>query len=154
MERTFKKKSEVLAEEISKLPYGEIVYHSAISSIIGEKYGTQQYRQVVQAAKKILLVRYGVLIESIRKSGYRVVEPDNYVDNSLKHYKRGYKQFKQGSTVLTNAPTKDMTPEGLVEYRRVNDRAVTLQASLTGAVVELKALAKKEHPFLREIRKG
>ena len=153
MEKSFKKKSEILAEALSKLPYGEIVYHQGISEIIEEKYGSQKYQQIVQAARKILLNQYGILIESIRKSGYRVVEPDNYVDQSLKHYKRGYNEFKKGSTTLSHAPVNKMSAEALAEYRRVNDRAITLQASIKGAVVELKTLAKKEHPLLQAFNK-
>jgi len=147
----YKKKSEILAEEISKLPYGEIIYHSKISDILSEAYGSQSYRQNVQAAKKILLREYGVLLESIRKCGYRIVEPGNYVGQSLKHYKRGFNEIKKGSDVLSHAPVDRMTPDERDEYRRVNDRAVILQAAMTGGVVELKTLARKRTPFVPKL---
>ena len=154
MENHNKKKSEILADEISKLQYGEIIYHGTISGIIGENYRTQQYQQTIQAAKKILLNEYGILLESIRKCGYRVVEPDNYVTQSLKHYKRGFNEFKKGSTTLSHAPVNEMTPEGREEYRRVNDRAIILQASLSGSIVELKTLAKKRQPFIPKLERS
>jgi len=150
----FKKKPEILAEEISRLPYGEIIYHSGVSDILSEPYDSQKYRQYVQAARKILLNKYGILLESIRKCGYRVVEPGNYVGQSLKHYKRGFNEFKKGSTVLTHAPVDRMTQEEREEYRRVNDRALILNASLTGSIVELKTLAKKRTPFIPETSSG
>ena len=40
-----------------------------------------------------------------------------------------------------------MTPEGRVIYRRVNDRAVTLAATMKGVNVELKMLGEKKHPM-------
>lgn len=50
-------------------------------------------------------------------------------------------------------PTKslnDMTLEERMEYQRVYDRAVILQASMRDTAVELKTLGKKKHPFLPE----
>ena len=50
-------------------------------------------------------------------------------------------------------PTKslnDMTLQERMEYQRVHDRAVILQASMRGASVELKTLGKKKHPFMPE----
>lgn len=149
-----KRKHEILAEEISKLPYGEVVYHGTIASIIQENYHTQKYQQTVQAAKKILLNKYGYLLESIRKCGYRIVEPDNFVDQSLKHYKRGFNEFKKGTDTLAHAPINEMTEEGRTEYRRVNDRAIILQAHLNGASVELKTLARKRSPYMPQLPAG
>lgn len=143
-----KKKSEILAEEITKLTYGDMITHSTIANIIDEVYPSQRYLAAVQKTKKILLKEYGIVLESIRGDGYRVVQPDDYVNHSLKHYKRGFKEFQKGADTLTHAPVDKMTEEGRNTYRRVNDRAVLLNASLKGAVVELKTLGEKKHPFL------
>jgi hypothetical protein len=43
-----------------------------------------------------------------------------------------------------------MSKEGLEVFRRVSDRAVTLNAAMKGASVELKTLGKKNHPFALE----
>lgn len=40
--------------------------------------------------------------------------------------------------------------EEMSREQRVYDRAVTLQASMRGASVELKTLSKKKHPFALE----
>ena len=49
---------------------------------------------------------------------------------------------------FSHAPMDKMSEEGRTTYRRVNDRATILHASLKGAVVELKTLGEKKHPFL------
>lgn len=53
----------------------------------------------------------------------------------------------------TNKTTKslhDMPLHERMEYQRVHDRAVILQAAMKGASVELKTLGKKNHPFALE----
>lgn len=144
-----KKKSEVLAEKIEGLCYGDIITHKEISEIIEEEYPSNRYRTTISKTRKILL-KNGVCLESIIGDGYRVVEPDNFVDQSLKHYKRSFNEMQKGYDVLEYAPTKDMTPEGRNTYRRVHDRAITLTAAMKGASVELKTLGRKRHPMAIE----
>ena len=142
-----KKKSEVLAEFINTLEYGSVIMHSQIETMIDEAYGTPRYSSTVQRAKKILL-KSGRCIECIKGDGYRVVQPDNVVDASMKHYKRGFKAMQKGQDILTHAPVNDMSEEGRIVFRRVYDRAVVLNAAMQGASVEMKALSeKKQHPF-------
>lgn len=143
-----KKKQEVLAENLSTMDYGTVINHDQIAQMIDEPYPSSKYSSTVTAAKKILLRDYGKVIENIKKTGYRVVQPDNYTDASMKHFRRGFKAMKRGTDTLASAPTKDMTQEGRETYRRVYDRVVTLQASMNGVKAELKTLTKKNHPFL------
>lgn len=145
-----KKKSEILAERIATLNYGDVISHIDISGVIQEEYQSHKYATVIQQTRKILLKKYGKVLESVRGDGYRVVKPDDYVTHSLRHYKRGFKEFQKGSDTLSHAPVGDMSEEGREVYRRVNDRAVILHASLKGAVVELKTLGERRHPFLPE----
>ena len=145
-----KRKSEILVEALESLHYGDVILHKDISKLIGESYPSQRYNACLSKTKKLLLNKTGKVLESIRGDGYRVVEPDNYVDHSLRHIRRGFNEFQKGSDTLKHAPIKDMTEEGRESYRRVNDRMTILHASLKGAVVELKTLGEKNHPFLPE----
>lgn len=145
-----KMKSEILAEKFATLGYGEVILHTEISKIIQEPYPSPKYSDTVGKARKILQRETGKVVECIRGDGYRMVEPGGYVDQSLKHYKKGFNEIQKGTDTLSKAPTKDMTPEELNTYRKVNDRAVILQASMKGAVVELKTLGEKKHPFALE----
>lgn len=52
-----------------------------------------------------------------------------------------------------NKTTKSLNKMHLherMEYQRVHDRAVILQASMKGTAVELKTLGEKKHPFALE----
>lgn len=145
-----KTKGEILAEFISKLGYGEIVKHEEISETIGERYGTIGYRTIISQARKILLGDYKICIESIRGVGYRRVLADDFTKHTLGYYKRGFNAIQHGMDVLSNAPTQDMSEDGLQVHRHVYDRTRALEASMKGAIVEVKALRDKQHPFLPE----
>lgn len=145
-----KTKSEILAEKLNDLNYGDFISHNEIASVIEEPYRTNKYASVIAKTKKILLKKYNKTIENVIGDGYRLVNPDDFVQQSLKQYKRGFSQMQKGYNTLEHAPTKDMTPEGLDTYRRVHDRAITLQAAMKGVSTELKTLGQKKHPFLPE----
>lgn len=142
-----KKKSEILAEKFAETDYGDVLLHSEISVIIQEPYPSPKYSMTISKAKKILLHKYQKCIECIIGDGYRVIYPDDFVGSALKHYKKGFNEMKKGEDTLQNAPVQNMTEEGRMVFRRVYDRAVILNASVQGATVEIKALAKKPHPF-------
>lgn len=142
-----KKKCEILAERINSLSYGDIISHKQIATLIKEEYPSARYFSTIQKTKKILLKDFNKIIENISGDGYRVVSPDDFVEKSLKCYKRGFNSMKKGSDILVNSPTKDMTPEGREAHRRVTDRVIVLNASIMGATVELKELSKKSHPM-------
>lgn len=142
-----KKKCEILAERINSLSYEDIISHKQIATLIKEEYPSARYFSTIQKTKKILLKKFNKIIENISGDGYRVVEPDDFVEKSLKCYKRGFNSMKKGSDILVNSPTKDMTQEGREAHRRVTDRVIVLNASIMGARVELKELSKKSHPM-------
>lgn len=145
-----KKKSEVLSERLSKMSYGDFISHWDIAAIIEEPYGSNKYSTTIAKARKILLKKYNKAIQNVVGDGYRLVSPDDFVQQSLKYYKRGFNEMQKGYDTLEYAPTKDMTKEGRDIYRCVYDRAVTLQAAMKGASVELKTLSKKKHPYAIE----
>lgn len=146
-----RKKSEILAEKLNELNYGNFISHDEISAMIEEPYPSNKYTSTISKTKKILLKKYNKAIQNIVGDGYRIVEADDFVQQSLKHYKRGFVEMGKGYEMLEHAPTKDMTEEGLTTYRRVHDRAVILAASMRGVSVELKTLGeKKKHPMALE----
>lgn len=145
-----KKKSEILAEKINELNYGDVITHQQIASIIEEDYPSNRYASTIAKAKKLLLKKYNKTLENITGDGYRLTSPGDFVQQSLKHYKRGFTEMQKGYDTLTYAPTKDMSKEEIDVYRRVHDRAVILQASMKGVSVELKTLGEKRHPMAIE----
>lgn len=145
-----RKKSEILAERINELNYGDFISHEQIASVIEEAYGSNKYTSTIAKARKILLKKYNKAIECVISDGYRVINPGDFVQQSLKHYKRGFGEMQKGYDTLTYAPIKDMSKEEIDVYRRVHDRAVILQASMKGTAVELKTLGEKRNPFALE----
>lgn len=138
-----KRKSEVLAERISGMDYGDTILHSEISSIIKEPYPSPKYNSIVNRAKKILLEDCSRYIECVKGTGYRITHPDDFVGESQKYVKRGVSAIKKGESILTHAPVNDMTLDGRMAYNRVHDRVMILNAAVQGANVEVKLLGKK-----------
>ena len=118
--------------------------------MIEEPYGTNKYTSVIAKPKTILLKKYNKTIENIVGDGYRLTSPGDFVQQSLKHYKRGFTEMQKGYDTLEYAPIKDMSKEDLNTYRRVHDRAITLAAAMKGASVELRTLGQKKHPMALE----
>ena len=56
-----KKKSEILAEKINELNYGDVITHQQIASIIEEDYPSNRYASTIAKAKKLLLILYNSL---------------------------------------------------------------------------------------------
>lgn len=100
-----KKKSELLAEYIQTLHYGDIITHEQIAGSIDVEYKSNQYATIISQTRKILQ-QHGIFLEIIKGNGYRVVEPDNVVNESLKHYKRCLLQCKKGMIRLIMPPQK------------------------------------------------
>ena len=113
-----KKKWEVLYETIQHLNYGDVISHNEISRVIKEPYNSNKYCSIVNRAKKELL-KVGKQIESVRGQGYRILNPDDYIDNGAKKFKQGFNRIKKGTEMLQYAPVNKMTDEGRSRYRNV-----------------------------------
>ncbi len=143
-----KKKHELLAEEFMKLNYGDVITHEDIANIIQCPYPGKEYASKVGQAIKFLWKKYSRRVKCVRGVGYRVIVPDEYVNESLNSYMSGVRKIKEGTDIINYSPVKDMTPEGREAHRRISDKAMEFNAAVQGSFVELKLLGKKEHPFL------
>ena len=141
------KKVEKLVDYFMEKEYGVIVYHQEIAALIDAKYGSYAYKSIVNTAKKKLL-ESGHMIDSVRKSGYQVVEPDAYTDKAVGKVHSAVRNINDGQKIMDNAPVNDMSPVGLEIHNQVNDRFRLVRASMTGSKVEITMLSKKrEHPM-------
>ena len=140
-------KVKALVDAFSNEEYGATIEHWKIADIIEEVVGTQQYRDIVDKAKRELLDS-GKMITNVYKVGYRVVNPDEYTDQSARCVVSGARKIDKGTRILENAPVKDMTQYGVQKYNTVSDRIRILQAAVCGAQVEIKMLnSKRENPL-------
>jgi len=141
------KKHELLVNEVMGKEYGHFLSHQEIGEIIDERVASGKYYAIVKKANK-LLEHEGKMIESIHGSGYRVVEPREYVSHSLKKTKQSARTLRKAKEILDYAPVDDMTDEERRRHTRVSDQMVILEAQLTGGVTTVRRLARKEHPLL------
>ena len=144
---TKEEKVKALVDAFINENYGSTIEHWKIAGIIDEKVGSQQYRSIVDRAKRDLLDS-GKMIASVHGVGYRVVTPDEYTDQSARCVVSGARRIDKGTRILENAPVKDMTQYGVQRYNNISDRIHILQAAVCGAKVEIKMLnSKSENPL-------
>ena len=144
---TKEEKVKALVDAFINENYGSTIEHWKIAGIIEEKVGSQQYRSIVDRAKRDLLDS-GKMIASVHGVGYRVVTPDEYTDQSARCVVSGARRIDKGTRILENAPVKDMTQHGVQRYNNISDRIRILQAAVCGAKVEIKMLnSKRENPL-------
>ena len=149
-----KVRAEVLENFIAKHNYGDIIFHSEIEQVIDSTRNSNRYTSTIAKTRELLLNNHQMAIENVPGQGYRLVNPDDFTNYSLGFYKRGINTMKKGQNYLNNAPVHNMSKEALETYRRVNDRAIRLNAAMSGVAVELKTLARKPHPFSIEAQKN
>ena len=140
MER--QQKIQKVVEAFLNKGYGETLAHYDIAYIAQTKDGTHEYWSLMQSVSKKLL-ECGKMIENVRGVGYRVVNPDEYSQQSAKCVMSGARKIGKGSRILQNAPVKDMTPLGVQAYNAISDRMAILSAAVTGAKVEINMLSSK-----------
>lgn len=141
-----KEKIEELFNYVVSKDYDVVVSHNEISEIIEEDIKTSKYYQIINNANK-LLTEQGKMIESIKKVGYRIVNPNDYTIKSIDKMQQGFRKVSKGQKMLTYAPVKSMTEEARTEYNLVSDRVKLLNAHIGGAITEIKLLKRKDNVF-------
>lgn len=134
-------------DQILSTEYGATITHADMAYALQKHFPSRGYYMDVNRLKREAANNRRML-EVVRGVGYRVVSPDDYAGCALRQYRLGAKRLSAGSRILQNAPMEEMSREGLVEHRRISDRAVALEAHMAGAIVEMR-LIKREHPLLR-----
>lgn len=104
--------------------YGTVHTHDEISDIMGiEKQSTSYYQSVSRADQELVLI--GKHMEVITKTGYRVINPDEYIRSSNDKVRQAMKHDRIGLVRILNAPrdkmddpTKKRTEEHAVSMSR------------------------------------
>ena len=138
---------ESLVKAANERDYGDVMTFAEIGGIINQKYGTQRYSDILQAARKRLIAA-GHMIVNVRGIGYKVCPPDGYTNEGVRHIRRGAREIDRGAEVISHAPVNDMTQAAREAHNRVSDRVVLLRAAMAGTSVELNLLSKPQHPLL------
>lgn len=136
-----------LVEAIEERDYGDVLNFDEIGGIINQKYGSQRYGDILQAARKRLIAA-GHMIVNVRGVGYKVCQPDNYTGEGVRYMRQGARKIDRGAKIINHAPVNDMSAEAREAHNRVNDRMTRLQAAMAGASIEIHMLSTSRNPLL------
>lgn len=136
-----------LVKAVEDRNYGDVLTFDEIALIINVKRFTTSFHDILQAARKRLIVE-GHMIVNVRGVGYKVCPPDSYTDVGVRYMRQGARRIDKGAKVLNHAPVNDMSQTAREAHNRVNDRMTRLQAAMAGASVEIHMLSTKKNPLL------
>lgn len=136
-----------LVQAIEERDYGDVLSFEEIGRIIGQKYGTTTYNDILQSARKRLITA-GHMVVNVRGVGYKVCVPDGYTNEGVRYMRQGARKIDRGAKIISHAPVNDMSPEARAAHNRVNDRMTMLQAAMAGASVEIHMLSTSKNPLL------
>lgn len=141
-----RRKCDYIVDAFMSIDYGAVIFHKEISGLIQEEVGTHKYYSIVGQANRIL-TECGRPIKSEIGQGYKLIPPDEISVVAIREYRKGGRAISKGKRLLDYAPVDLMTDEARHIYNEVSDKAKTVHAGISGAVVELKLLARP-HPLL------
>lgn len=136
-----------LVQAVNDRNYGDVMSFDEIGGIINQKYRSMAYNDILQAARKRLIVS-GHMIVNVRGVGYKVCYPDGYTGEGVRYMRQGARKIDRGAKIISHAPVNDMSPEAREAHNRVSDRMTRLQAAMAGASVEIHLLSKSKNPLL------
>lgn len=132
---------EILVDYISSLDYGESLTHEDISDVIGIDYAHYKYRGEVNKAQKEL-IKKGKMLKSVRYKGYRVLEPDSYYEEAERRLCHGRNDLQRAVDIIQYAPKHLMSQSVAKLFDDLENRFVSLYASLEGGLKSVKILQK------------
>lgn len=137
-----------LVKAVKERNYGDVLNFDEIGGIINQRYGTRAYSDILQAARR-RLIDAGHIIVNVRGIGYKVLLPDNYTSEGVRHIRDAGRKIDRATKIIDHAPVNDMSPDARAAHNRVSDRMTTFRAAVAGASVELHMLSANKHPFLK-----
>lgn len=99
----------VIVGLIQTREYGESIPHAEIAAATGLSYGTQRYFQQVQRARRVLLTEWRKELETLKGTGYRLVNPDEFNGRFRRQLRLAGRPIRQGLRVLVAAPAERLT---------------------------------------------
>jgi len=129
-----------LVDAAMKWVEGEVHTHDECAKIMGLQEDVMAYRHSISAARKELL-NHQILLISVRRQGYKVAQPDEFVGAMRGKIYASYRAMRHAANIDNAAPEERMTPEGKAHYRNLSDRMRVYGAMIAGVVKEVRQLA-------------
>jgi hypothetical protein len=90
--------------------FGTLHTHDEIGSIMGVSYGTTAYSANLSRANDEL-THMGMRLKNIRGTGYEVLEPEKYLDESVHHLSKGARQIRKSYNIASGCKLNYVSPE-------------------------------------------
>ena len=133
----------VIAELAAEAKPGDLLPFGVLAEAIGvedDEAGRAQVRQVVSAARPLLLQDHKRALVAERGRGYRVALPGEFAGIAEDHRGRANRQMGKALAVIEHADEAAMTPEELKRHRAVGVVIRNLHGRLTSAEQRLADL--------------
>jgi len=114
---------------------GDVIYHTAIATMLGIAYGTQKYSTNYTTIKSYLEKR-GFITRTERKVGMVVLQPEEHVDEAMRRRGKSRNATKAALSVLYHTDVSGLTQDELNRHgagQRVLEAELTLTNKLLPA---------------------
>lgn len=133
----------IVAELAASVEPGELLPFKMLAEAIGvedDEAGRAQVRQVVSAARPVLLQDHKRALVAERGRGYRVALPGEFAGIAEDHRGKANRQMGKALAVIEHADESAMTPDELRRHRAVGVVIRNLHGRLTSAEQRLADL--------------
>lgn len=133
----------IITELAAAANYGDVLTFTELAQAIDasdDDAGRGQVRQVVSAARPLLLADHGRLLVAVRGKGYRVALPGEAAGVAQDHRRRADRQISKAVAIVDSADTTGMSPEELKRFMAVGMVIRNLHGRMTAAEQRLADL--------------
>lgn len=123
---------------------GDTIYYQQIETIINVKRRSSSFNLIMGKAKEELMTAHHIHVETVRKSGYRILPPNEAINAAIKHFDRAKTQINIGEKTMKYLPYESMDDSSRIRARNIDDRITILNAQMKGLGVEFKSLVGKQ----------
>ena len=126
----------IIAELAAEAETGSLITFGTMARAIGaedDDEGRARVRQVISAARPLLLSDHKRALVAVRGQGYRVALAGEFSGIAQDYRRRSDRSISKAMAVIDHAPVNDMTPDELKRYRAVSMIVRALHARVSGA---------------------
>jgi hypothetical protein len=110
--------------------------HDELAELMLVKSGSQKYYNQMQKAIANL-TEFGVRLSNVKGHGYKVLTPDEWLDEAKAKAKKGGKSIYEAQNIINNAPLLQMSEDVRMECLKMHDAILKHKFMLTGGVVSI-----------------
>lgn len=115
-----------LMEAHGPLEVNAVIKHETIEAACFENRKSDRYRTVVKAWKNEVWNKTGMVIESLPRIGYQVLDNHKRVTHATRLQRHGIKRIRRGATVAVNTDKDGLSDD----EKKAIERAALIHASL------------------------